>query len=443
VPRLWAWERKQFLARVFVDRQLSATEAATFLVDLLGSRFSVALEHVEPDGTAWLMVRRNALVRASVRIRSVDGRSELSVRGSGFGLLHRAINQAGIARRVSRALRLATQRDVTLADLSEVTEAADSRAPIGSRSMERDEPLAVALRAVTKRFGGVEAVAGVSLTVRPGEVVAYLGPNGAGKTTTIDMILGLVRPNSGSVRVFGFEPQEAVRRGLVSAVMQAGGLLKDLTVAETLEYVSLLFPSSRPIFEVMERAGIARIAARRVGRCSGGEQQRLRFAMALLSDPELLILDEPTQGMDVEGRREFWSTIREEALAGRTIMFATHYLEEADAYADRIVLLRRGKIVADGTVAAVRAMVAGKTIRATLPGADAEALGRLLGVEVEVRGQTVLVHTFDADRVARQLLNETAAYDLEITARGLEDAFVALTAEANATTPAAMTSEGG
>jgi ABC-2 type transport system ATP-binding protein len=430
------------LGRVFVDRQLSATEAVSLFVDLLGSRFRVALEHVEPDGTACLIVRRNALVRASVRIRLVNGRSELSVRGSGFGLLHRAINQAGIARRVSRALRSTTRPDVTLPEFSEVTEA-DSRVPIGSCSMERDEPLAVALRAVTKRFGAVEAVAGVTLAVRPGEVVAYLGPNGAGKTTTIDMILGLVRPSSGTVRVLGLEPQEAVRRGLVSAVMQAGGLLKDLTVAETLEYVSLLFPSSRPVFEVMERAGIARIATRKVGRCSGGEQQRLRFAMALLSNPELLILDEPTQGMDVEGRREFWSTIREDALAGRTIMFATHYLEEADAYADRIVLLRRGRIVADGTVAAVRAMVAGKTIRATLPGADAEALGRLLGVAVEVRGQTVLVHTFDADRVARQLLNETTAYDLEITARGLEDAFVALTAEADATTPATTTPKRG
>jgi ABC-2 type transport system ATP-binding protein len=293
----------------------------------------------------------------------------------------------------------------------------------------RTGPLAVELQGVHKHFGAVEAVTGVDLCIRPGEVVAYLGPNGAGKTTTIDMILGLARPSAGTVRVFGMEPAQAVRQGLVSAVMQTGGLLKDLTVAETVEYTSLLFPVAHPVADVMQRAGIADIAGRRVGRCSGGEQQRLRFAMALLPDPELLILDEPTQGMDVEGRRDFWAAIRQDASAGRTIMFATHYLEEADAYADRIVLLRRGQVVADGTAAQVKAMASGRTVRATVPGADAGALARLLGVEVEVRGETVIVHAADADGVARRLLNETSAHDLEITARGLEEAFVALTAD--------------
>jgi len=290
-------------------------------------------------------------------------------------------------------------------------------------------PPAVELRDVHKHFGQVAAVAGVSLDVQPGEVVAYLGPNGAGKTTTIDMILGLARPSSGTVAVFGLDPTVAVRRGLVSALMQGGGLLKDLTVAETLQYTSHLFPSTRPVAEVMQRAGIVAIADRRVGRCSGGEQQRLRFAMALLPDPKLLLLDEPTQGMDVEARRGFWAAIRQDASAGRTIVFATHYLEEADAYADRIVLLRKGRIVADGTAAEVKAMAAGRTVRATLPGADRAELTRLLGTDVEVRGDTIIVHTPNADDVARKLLNETAAFDLEITARGLEDAFVALTAE--------------
>ena len=225
-------------------------------------------------------------------------------------------------------------------------------------------------------------------------------------------------------------PSKAVSRGLVSAVMQTGGLLKDFTVAETVAYTARLFAASRPVEEVLERAGIAGIAGRRVGKCSGGEQQRLRFAMALLPDPELLILDEPTQGMDVEGRRDFWRAIRQDAAQGRTIVFATHYLEEADAYADRIVLIRKGEIVADGTAAQVKALGSGRTVRATLPGADTTALQAVPGVEsVEVRGDTVLVHSTDTDTVARHLLNNTGARDIEITARGLEEAFLALTGD--------------
>ena len=160
--------------------------------------------------------------------------------------------------------------------------------------------------------------------------------------------------------------------------MQSGGLLKDLTVAETVELTASLFADSRPVAEVLERAGITGIAGRRVGKCSGGEQQRLRFAMALLSDPELLVLDEPTTGMDVEGRRDFWAAIRQDAARGRTVLFATHYLEEADAYADRIVLVRQGRIVADGTASEIKAMTAGRTVRATLAGADEQrgAAGR-------------------------------------------------------------------
>jgi ABC-2 type transport system ATP-binding protein len=292
-------------------------------------------------------------------------------------------------------------------------------------------PLAVDLRGVFKHFGAVEAVRGLDLAIRRGEVMAFLGPNGAGKTSTIDLILGLSRPNAGDVEVFGMTPHQAISRGLVSAVMQSGGLLKDLTVSETVQYVANLFPMSRPVGEVLERAGITQIADRGVGRCSGGEQQRLRFAMALIPDPELLILDEPTQGMDVEGRRDFWKAIRQDAAQGRTIVFATHYLEEADAYADRIVLLRKGQIVADGTAAEVKSLASGRTVRATLPGADEGMLRGIEGADsVEVRGDTVLIHSSDADKVARHLLNQTCAHDLEITARGLEDAFIALTGEA-------------
>jgi ABC-2 type transport system ATP-binding protein len=291
-------------------------------------------------------------------------------------------------------------------------------------------PLAVGLQGVRKHFGNVQAVRDVDISISCGEIAAILGPNGAGKTSTIDIILGLSQPTTGQVSVFGMHPRQAIARGLVSAVMQTGGLLKDLTVAETVIYTASLFAQSRPVGEVLSRAGIAQIADRRVGKCSGGEQQRLRFAMALVPDPELLVLDEPTTGMDVEGRRSFWASIRADAEKGRTVLFATHYLEEADAYADRIILLRHGQKVADGTASEIKAMAAGRTVRATLAGAsEAELSGIPGGDSVEVRGDTVLIHSSNSDAVAKYLLNNTQARDLEITARGIEDAFIALTGD--------------
>ena len=287
---------------------------------------------------------------------------------------------------------------------------------------------AIVARDLGKSFGAVRAVDGIDLTVEPGEIVAFLGPNGAGKTTTIDMLLGLARPDRGSVEVFGMPPARAVSRGCIGAVLRTGGLLRDLTVAETARLTATLFACSRPAAEVLARAGIAELADRRVGKCSGGEQQRLRFALALLSDPELLILDEPTTGMDVQGRRDFWAAIRQDTDRGRTVLFATHYLEEADAFADRVVLVRQGRIVADGTAAQVRNMVAGRVLTATLPGAAEADLLSVPGVEqVEVRGDRVVLQAGDSDRVARHLLTATAATDLEIASRNLEEAFLALT----------------
>jgi ABC-2 type transport system ATP-binding protein len=236
--------------------------------------------------------------------------------------------------------------------------------------LARDTSAAVSLRGVRKNFGAVEAAKGIDLDIRPGEVVAFVGPNGAGKTTTSDMVLGLSKPTSGSVAVLGMDPRKAVSHGLVAAVMQSGGLLKDLTVGETALLMASLFSHARPVDEVLDRAGVSAIAGRQVDKCSGGEQQRLRFALALLSDPELLILDEPTTGMDGEGRRSFWNAVREDAEQGRTVLFATHYLEEADAYADRIVLVRQGEIVADGTPAEIKSSAAGRTVRATWPSAN-------------------------------------------------------------------------
>ena len=179
--------------------------------------------------------------------------------------------------------------------------------------------------------------------------------------------------------------------------------------------------------EVLATAGVASIADRKVGKCSGGEQQRLRFAMALLSDPALLILDEPTTGMDVEGRRGFWEAIRKDAERGRTVLFATHYLEEADRYADRVVLLSHGRIVADGTGSEIKALTSGRTVRATLPAPTRPPCAPRGVDSVEFQSEQVYVRTKDSDAVARWLLTQTEAHDLEITSSGLEDAFISLT----------------
>jgi ABC-2 type transport system ATP-binding protein len=303
---------------------------------------------------------------------------------------------------------------------------------------------AIDLRDVHKRFGDVQAVRGVSLGIQPGEIVALLGPNGAGKTSTIDMILGLSHPSSGDVSVYGMAPRQAISLGLISAVLQTGGLLRELTVGETVRYTASLFARAEPPADVLRRAGIERLEDRLVGKCSGGEQQRLRFAMALVCDPELLILDEPTTGMDVEGRRDFWASIRKDAENGRTVLFATHYLEEADAYADRIILLRQGSIVADGTAAQIKALTAGRTVRATLPDADEATLRSLPGSDsIEIRGETVLIHASDSDAVARFLLTSTPAKDIEIIPRGIEDAFIALTSSEGADGEAAQQAAAG
>jgi ABC-2 type transport system ATP-binding protein len=286
----------------------------------------------------------------------------------------------------------------------------------------------VRLARLTKRYGNVTAVDGLDLSIRRGEVVALLGPNGAGKSTTIDMMLGLTRPDAGAATLFGLAPTQAVARGRIGAMLQSGGLLPDLSVTEIVTLAASLHRRHRPVPAVLTRAGIGDLARRRVGTLSGGQQQRVRFAMALVADPDLIVLDEPTTGLDVEARRAFWASMREETGAGRTVLFATHYLDEADAYADRIVLMRAGRVVADGTAAQIKAVVSGRTIRATLPGADLNALAALPGVErVETRGETVLLHCADSDPALRTLLAQTPARDVEVVARGLEDAFIALT----------------
>ena len=298
---------------------------------------------------------------------------------------------------------------------------------------------ALELRDLAKTFStradqDVRAVDGVTLTVRPGEVVALLGPNGAGKTTTLDMVLGLTSPTSGFVSVFGRPPREAVTAGRISAVLQSGGLLRDLTVRETVQMIASLFDDPSSVDEVMTRAGIMKLAAREVSKCSGGEQQRLRFALALLPDPDLLVLDEPTAGMDVAARREFWATMQADADAGRTVVFATHYLEEADTFADRIVLMARGHVVADGSTAEIRARASGRTVSADVPEHEADAfLDRLRHrpdvTDVSMRGNRVVVASSDSDAVARALLVDLGGKNVEIVTASLESAFVAITGE--------------
>ena len=261
------------------------------------------------------------------------------------------------------------------------------------------------LRGLTKSYGPVRAVAGVDLDIVAGETVALLGPNGAGKSTTIDMLLGLTRPDAGEVTVFGRSPEQAIRAGLVGAMLQSGGLISEVTVRELLVLAASLYPAPMPVDEVLERADLSELADRRTTKLSGGQTQRVRFALALVPDPELLVLDEPTAAMDVETRRRFWASMRQLAAAGRTVLFATHYLDEADQYADRVVLLAGGRVVADGPATAIKAVVGGRTIRVTLPGASEAALAALPGVSaVERHGDAVRLPCADSDAAVRALL---------------------------------------
>ena len=291
----------------------------------------------------------------------------------------------------------------------------------------------IELRGLEKTFsspaGAVRAVRGIDVEVHEGETVALLGPNGAGKSTTVDMLLGLQRPDAGTVAVFGGPPEQAVGAGRVGAMLQEGGVLRDLTVRELVAMMAALFPEPLDVDEALRLAQLSEITDRRSERLSGGERQRLRFAVALVSDPDLLVLDEPTVGMDVESRRAFWSTVRELSAHGKTFLFATHYLEEADAYADRVVLMAHGSVVADGPPTEIKAIVGSRTIRATLPNVPLEELERLPGVtHAERHGESVALACSDSDAALRELIvRHPEARDIEVRGAGLEDAFVQLT----------------
>jgi ABC-2 type transport system ATP-binding protein len=289
----------------------------------------------------------------------------------------------------------------------------------------------IVLSRLVKSYGRVRAVRSVDLTMSHGETVALLGPNGAGKSTTIDMVLGLTRPDSGSVTLFGRSPANAVAAGLVGGMLQTGSLLPGLTVRELVTLTASLYPRPLPVNEALALTGTAELAGRPAARLSGGQMQRVRFAGLLAANPDLLLLDEPTVALDVEGRREFWAAMREVAAGGKTVIFATHYLEEADAYADRIVVMARGRIVADGPATEIKARVGGRTIRATLPDTDVAQLRALPGViSADRRGDAVILACSDAEAALRALLGQFPGIrDIEVRGAGLEDAFLALTGD--------------
>jgi ABC-2 type transport system ATP-binding protein len=293
----------------------------------------------------------------------------------------------------------------------------------------------IQIQGLTKTYRGpggpVPAVKGIDFSIAPGESVALLGPNGAGKSTTIDMLLGLGEPDGGTITVFGKSPRDAVDAGLVGGMLQTGELIRDLTVRELITVMASLYPDPLDIDEVIALTGLREAAGQRTQKLSGGQTQRVRFAMALVANPALLVLDEPTVAMDVEGRRDFWTTMREYASRGKTVLFATHYLEEADANADRAVMMAHGRIVADGSTTEIKARIGHRTIRTTLPAVDRDQLAALEGVAgAERHGDSVILRCSDSDQAIRALLAQyPAARDIEITGAALEDAFIELTSD--------------
>ncbi|QHC21349.1 ABC transporter ATP-binding protein [Streptomyces sp. GS7] len=287
---------------------------------------------------------------------------------------------------------------------------------------------AVGFSGVTRNYGAVRAVAGLDLEIAQGETVALLGRNGAGKSTTISMLLGLLPPSSGTVRLFGDEPEAAVRAGRVGAMLQDGKPIPRVTVRELVGFVAATYPNPMEVSEALGLAGLADFGGRRIDRLSGGQAQRVRFAVALAGNPELLVLDEPTAALDVEARRAFWHAMRGYARRGNTILFSTHYLEEADDNADRIVVIDRGRVVADGSGEAVKRRAGGSLVSFDLAGAGTGALSGLPGVTaVEIRGDRALLRTSDSDATVRALAHLDLIRGLHVSPASLEDAFLLLT----------------
>ena len=285
--------------------------------------------------------------------------------------------------------------------------------------------------------GVIHAVRDLDVSIGAGQTVALLGPNGAGKSTTIDILLALTRPDAGNVSIFGYSPAEAIAAGAVGAMLQTGGLVRDLSIRELIEVFASLYRDPLGVDEVLELTGLTDIAGQRAQKLSGGQTQRTRAALAMVSDPDLLVLDEPTVAMDVEARHAFWMAMRAFAARGKTVLFATHYLEEADAYADRAVLMNDGRVIADGPTTEIKALVGSHRIRATLPGVSTSELEQLPGVSsAELRGDAVILTCVDSDTAMRALLlRYPEARDIEVAGAGLEEAFLELTQRSNGIDP--------
>ncbi|WP_315378353.1 ABC transporter ATP-binding protein [Rothia aeria] len=279
------------------------------------------------------------------------------------------------------------------------------------------------------RSGNVTAVDNLDLTIDKGEIVALLGPNGAGKTTLIDMLLGLSTPTRGVLTIDGASPKAAIQSGNIGAVLQTGGLLKDLTVQQTLDMLASLYPTRLDMNQVLVDADLTELAHRKVGKCSGGQQQRIRFAIATMHDPNILILDEPTTGMDVTARRTFWERMDKLAETGKTIIFATHYLEEAQNFAQRIVLMNNGKIIADGTSEEIRDLTGGRHVSFLADKPITFTEYPMLSVETSEENGAYRHRTTvaNADEFARVLLTKYTVRDLEIVKPSLDESFVQLT----------------
>ena len=281
----------------------------------------------------------------------------------------------------------------------------------------------------SKRYGEVQALQDVSLSIQPGEVVAMLGPNGAGKTTSISLMLGTRKPTSGIVRLFGMSPKDLKARSRIGVMLQESGVPGMLRVEEIVDLFRSYYPAPLPMAEAIKMAGLQEKARSLVKDLSGGQRQRLYLALALCGNPDALFLDEPTVGMDVEGRRLFLEEIGELASKGRTVVLTTHYLEEADQLARRIIVIDRGRVIADATPAAIKARVAGKRMTFSTPSPpDDSQFADLPLKSIQVEGQRVRLLTNEPEQVLRELFRRgVEIHDLEVAGADLEEAFVAMT----------------
>jgi ABC-2 type transport system ATP-binding protein len=281
-----------------------------------------------------------------------------------------------------------------------------------------------------KRYGAVTALDAVDFRLGAGEVVALLGPNGAGKTTLVHLLMGLSRPSSGQARLFGREPWDAAARMRVGAMLQVSKVPETLEVREHIHLISSYYPHPLPLGEVIELAGLGGLERRRFGRLSGGQRQRVLFALALCGDPDLLFLDEPTAGLDVEARRALWETIAGRVRAGRSVLLTTHHLEEADNLADRIVLLDRGRVLAEGSPAEIKSRVEGRKIRCRtrLPLAEVAAIPGVRTARPLAGQGEIELFAAEAERVVGELLaRDPRLSGLEVRGADLEEAFLVLT----------------